>query len=205
MGKPDGAKGSGPPAGLGDARFAKMYTDPRFQRFPKKKGKVEIDSRFASETPVDARVQPDLAAAAAALVTAAAAVTLMVGCCSTPDGFQLYLKLMRAYMSAANCVCTANMPYSCPLHHACVWILCGVMLCWLCKSTPCCCCCYVCVTGMFSDPDFAVRSQVVDKRGRLLGQGSRTRKADEAIKRWAAGRGTAQHLSQLTSACWCSS
>jgi hypothetical protein len=49
MGKSDGAKGTGPPAGLGDARFAKMYTDPRFQRFPKKKGKVEIDSRFASE------------------------------------------------------------------------------------------------------------------------------------------------------------
>jgi rRNA processing protein Krr1/Pno1 len=36
---------------------------------------------------------------------------------------------------------------------------------------------------MFSDPDFAVRSQVVDKRGRLLGEGGRTRKADEAIKR----------------------
>jgi hypothetical protein len=35
------------PAGIGDARFAKMYTDPRFQRFPKKKNKVEIDSRFA--------------------------------------------------------------------------------------------------------------------------------------------------------------
>eukprot|EP00775_Hariotina_reticulata_P001834 gene1834-2166_t len=36
------------PAGMGDARFAKMYTDPRFQRFPKKKNKVEIDSRFSS-------------------------------------------------------------------------------------------------------------------------------------------------------------
>jgi hypothetical protein len=43
---------------------------------------------------------------------------------------------------------------------------------------------------MFSDPDFAVRSQVVDKRGRLLGEGSRTRKADEAIKRWV-GQGAA--------------
>lgn len=30
-----------------DPRFAKMYSDPRFQRFPKKKAKVEIDSRFA--------------------------------------------------------------------------------------------------------------------------------------------------------------
>lgn len=38
-------------------------------------------------------------------------------------------------------------------------------------------------TGMFSDPEFAVRSQVVDKRGRLLGEGGRQRKADEAIKR----------------------
>ncbi len=47
MGKDDGG-GKGP-AGLTDARFAKMYSDPRFQRFPQKKGKVEIDSRFASE------------------------------------------------------------------------------------------------------------------------------------------------------------
>jgi len=38
-------------------------------------------------------------------------------------------------------------------------------------------------TGMFNDPEFAVRSQVVDKRGRLLGEGGRARKADEAIKR----------------------
>lgn len=30
-----------------DPRFAKMFSDPRFQRFPKKKAKVEIDSRFA--------------------------------------------------------------------------------------------------------------------------------------------------------------
>lgn len=47
MGKPD-KQGSGP-AGMADARFSKMYTDPRFQRFPKKNKKVEIDSRFASE------------------------------------------------------------------------------------------------------------------------------------------------------------
>jgi hypothetical protein len=37
--------------------------------------------------------------------------------------------------------------------------------------------------GMFHDPEFAVRSQVVDKRGRLLGSEGRARKADEAIKR----------------------
>jgi hypothetical protein len=36
---------------------------------------------------------------------------------------------------------------------------------------------------MFSDPEFAVRSQVVDKRGRLLGEAGRSRKADEAIKK----------------------
>jgi hypothetical protein len=41
----------------------------------------------------------------------------------------------------------------------------------------------VCFAGMFHDPEFAVRSQVVDKRGRLLGEGGRTRNADEAIKR----------------------
>jgi hypothetical protein len=32
-----------------DPRFAKMLTDPRFQRFPKRKNKVEIDARFAGE------------------------------------------------------------------------------------------------------------------------------------------------------------
>jgi hypothetical protein len=36
---------------------------------------------------------------------------------------------------------------------------------------------------MFHDPEFAVRSQVVDKRGRLLGEGGRVRKSDEAIKK----------------------
>jgi hypothetical protein len=39
------------------------------------------------------------------------------------------------------------------------------------------------LAGMFSDPEFAVRSQVVDKRGRRLGKDGRTRKADEAMKR----------------------
>lgn len=36
---------------------------------------------------------------------------------------------------------------------------------------------------MFKDPEFAVRSQLVDKRGRLLGAAGRMRAADEAIKR----------------------
>jgi hypothetical protein len=30
-----------------DSRFAAMLTDPRFQRFPRKKQTVEIDERFA--------------------------------------------------------------------------------------------------------------------------------------------------------------
>ncbi|KAF8059100.1 esf1 [Scenedesmus sp. PABB004] len=38
--------------------------------------------------------------------------------------------------------------------------------------------------SMFSDPEFAVRSAVVDKRGRRLDEGGRTRKADEAMKRY---------------------
>ncbi|KAG2482679.1 hypothetical protein HYH03_018414 [Edaphochlamys debaryana] len=42
MGKPDGKGG-----GKGDGRFAAMHSDPRFQRFPKQKNKVEIDNRFA--------------------------------------------------------------------------------------------------------------------------------------------------------------
>lgn len=35
------------PAAGGDERFAAMHSDPRFRRFPKAGGKVEIDSRFA--------------------------------------------------------------------------------------------------------------------------------------------------------------
>lgn len=31
-----------------DERFAAMYTDPRFQRFPKSKKTVQIDNRFAA-------------------------------------------------------------------------------------------------------------------------------------------------------------
>ena len=30
-----------------DSRFAAVHYDPRFQRFPKAKAKVEIDERFA--------------------------------------------------------------------------------------------------------------------------------------------------------------
>lgn len=44
MGKPEGAGGA-----TMDPRFAKMLSDPRFQRFPKKKNLVEIDSRFSGE------------------------------------------------------------------------------------------------------------------------------------------------------------
>jgi hypothetical protein len=32
-----------------DTRFAAMHRDPRFSRFPKKKGTVEIDSRFSGK------------------------------------------------------------------------------------------------------------------------------------------------------------
>lgn len=39
MGKKD-AKGGG------DSRFAAVHSDPRFQRFPRAKAKVEIDERF---------------------------------------------------------------------------------------------------------------------------------------------------------------
>lgn len=40
-GKPGGGKV------VTDARFAAVHSDPRFQRFPKAKAKVEIDERFA--------------------------------------------------------------------------------------------------------------------------------------------------------------
>jgi len=35
---------------IDDARFASMAYDPRFQRFPKAKAKVEIDDRFKGRT-----------------------------------------------------------------------------------------------------------------------------------------------------------
>ena len=40
-----------PPAAAAkqDPRFAAVGTDPRFQRFPKKQKRVEIDERFAGE------------------------------------------------------------------------------------------------------------------------------------------------------------
>ncbi len=40
-------KAGRPPPLSGDARFSKMYSDPRFARTPKKKAAVEIDARFA--------------------------------------------------------------------------------------------------------------------------------------------------------------
>ena len=45
-------KPAGKPAGgkvVTDSRFAAVHYDPRFQRFPKAKAKVEIDERFAGE------------------------------------------------------------------------------------------------------------------------------------------------------------
>lgn len=44
-----------------DERFAAMYSDPRFSRFPKKKNKVEIDKRFAGASVIHARVHLQLA------------------------------------------------------------------------------------------------------------------------------------------------
>jgi hypothetical protein len=51
-------KGSKKPMGKGrpqqgvvqDPRFASIHVDPRFRKFPKQQGKVEIDQRFASES-----------------------------------------------------------------------------------------------------------------------------------------------------------
>lgn len=42
---PKGGKPSGKV--VTDSRFAAVHYDPRFQRFPKAKAKVEIDERFA--------------------------------------------------------------------------------------------------------------------------------------------------------------
>jgi hypothetical protein len=48
QGKPGGA-GKPPTESklVTDSRFAAVHHDPRFQRFPKAKAKVEIDERFA--------------------------------------------------------------------------------------------------------------------------------------------------------------
>lgn len=51
-----------PPGGgkvVKDPRFAAVHSDPRFQRFPKAKAKVEVDERFAGKTTVamDGRAQ----------------------------------------------------------------------------------------------------------------------------------------------------
>ena len=45
-GKPKAGPGS---KVVTDSRFAAVHHDPRFQRFPKAKAKVEIDDRFAGE------------------------------------------------------------------------------------------------------------------------------------------------------------
>ena len=41
-----------------DPRFAAVGTDPRFQRFPKKQKRVEIDERFAGESATCMHGQP---------------------------------------------------------------------------------------------------------------------------------------------------
>jgi hypothetical protein len=61
-----------------DPRFAKMHSDPRFQRFPKKKGKVEIDSRFAGGL----QALPAVRGVAAVARGVAAAAQVVKGCCS---------------------------------------------------------------------------------------------------------------------------
>lgn len=48
MSKEDKKKGGGGKV-ASDPRFAAVHYDPRFQRFPKKKNKVEVDERFAGE------------------------------------------------------------------------------------------------------------------------------------------------------------
>ncbi len=48
-GKPAARKPSGGGKVVTDSRFAAVHYDPRFQRFPKAKAKVEIDERFAGE------------------------------------------------------------------------------------------------------------------------------------------------------------
>lgn len=49
-GKPAGGAGNGGKV-VTDNRFAAVHYDPRFQRFPKSKAKVEIDERFAGGCP----------------------------------------------------------------------------------------------------------------------------------------------------------
>ena len=47
-------------AGKQDPRFAAVGTDPRFQRFPKKQKRVEIDERFAGESAVCMHARPSV-------------------------------------------------------------------------------------------------------------------------------------------------
>ena len=46
MAKPDKGKRKAQGPLITDPRFAKVHTDARFQIFPKKQRKVEIDDRF---------------------------------------------------------------------------------------------------------------------------------------------------------------
>jgi hypothetical protein len=84
--------------GMEDPRFARMHTDPRFQRFPKKKGQVEIDSRFAGARPllVCAALLLRAAAAAARLTAALRACRLL---CSKQSAWGVNFEL--AFKGAA--------------------------------------------------------------------------------------------------------
>ena len=45
-----GSKDSANNGGMSDPRFAAARSDPRFQRFPKRQKKVDIDQRFAGDS-----------------------------------------------------------------------------------------------------------------------------------------------------------
>lgn len=63
-----------------DSRFAAVHFDPRFQRFPKAKAKVEIDERFAGRTDVGCTV------AAAALHRGFGEVVQLLACLAAHAG-----------------------------------------------------------------------------------------------------------------------
>lgn len=43
-----------------DPRFSRIHVDPRFRKFPKRDGKVEIDDRFASKPASDSQFESAL-------------------------------------------------------------------------------------------------------------------------------------------------
>lgn len=50
MSQAEKRKRGGPGKVISDPRFAKLHTDARFQVFPNKQRKVEIDERFKGDT-----------------------------------------------------------------------------------------------------------------------------------------------------------